>query len=70
VAAMNLHPVRRYREINGLTLRQLADIVGTTDATVSRIENGLQKPSLDLLQRFVDRTDLRPEDFLRQEAAE
>jgi transcriptional regulator with XRE-family HTH domain len=67
---MNSHPVKRYREINGLTLRQLADIVGTTDATVSRIENGLQKPSLDLLQRFVDRTDLRPEDFLRQEAAE
>jgi transcriptional regulator with XRE-family HTH domain len=65
-----MHPVKRYRELHGLTLRQLADLVNTTDATVSRIENGLQNPSLALLQRFVDRTGLKAEDFLRQEAAE
>jgi transcriptional regulator with XRE-family HTH domain len=65
-----MHPVRSYRELHGLTLRQLADIVDTTESTVSRIERGLQNPSLALLQRFVDRTGLRAEDFLRQEAAE
>jgi transcriptional regulator with XRE-family HTH domain len=67
---MNMHPARRYRKLHGLTLRQLGDVVEATGATISRIENGLQKPSLALLQRFVDRTGLRAEDFLRQEAAE
>jgi transcriptional regulator with XRE-family HTH domain len=67
---LRMHPVKRYRELHGLTLRQLADLVDTTDATVSRIERGLQSPSLALLQRFVDRTGLKAADFLRQEAAE
>ena len=67
---MNEHPARRYRKEHGLTVQALANIVGVSKVTVSRIENGLQTPSLALVQRFVDRTGLRAEDFLRQECAE
>jgi transcriptional regulator with XRE-family HTH domain len=70
VKRLKMHPVKQYRELHDLTLRELAVLVDTTDATISRIERGLQNPSLALLQRFVDRTGLKAEDFLRQEAAE
>jgi transcriptional regulator with XRE-family HTH domain len=70
VKRLKMHPVKQYRELHDLTLSELADLVDTSDATISRIERGLQNPSLALLQRFVDRTGLKAEDFLRQEAAE
>jgi transcriptional regulator with XRE-family HTH domain len=67
---INEHPVRRYRQQNGLTCEKLGKIVGCSKAQISKIERRLFNPSLALVQRFVDRTSLKAEDFLRQPTAE
>ena len=39
--------LRAKREAAGLTQRQLADLVGVTDQTISNIERGVTTPTLD-----------------------
>lgn len=39
--------LREMREAAGLTQRQLADLVGVTDQTISNLERGVTKPTLD-----------------------
>ncbi len=63
------HPVRRYRQEKELSLEQLADSVGATAASISRIETGLQNPGLDLLRRLVEVTGINPA-MLRPDLAE
>lgn len=46
--------IRHWREHRLLTLEQLADRVGTTHATLSRIERGLQPYSQPLLEAIAD----------------
>jgi DNA-binding XRE family transcriptional regulator len=43
----------------GLTQKELSQLVGTAQATLSRIENGLQDPSLGTLLRILDRCGFR-----------
>ena len=51
--------IREWRNDRGLTLEHLADRLGTTHATLSRIERGMQPYSQDILERLADalRTD-------------
>jgi transcriptional regulator with XRE-family HTH domain len=44
--------LRRWREHRGLTLEALAERVGTTHASLSRLERGLQPYAQDLLERI------------------
>ena len=70
---MNMHPLRRYREAKGLTLEAMANMLRVSGATISRIENGSQDPSMELLRRIVEHTDVKADDFLvrrKPEAAE
>lgn len=46
--------VRHYRCKAGLTQSQLADLVGTTKNTISRIERGESTPSVILAIKIVD----------------
>jgi len=49
--------LRVLRNRRGLTMRQLADALQTSDAQISRVENGQRKPSADLvfrISRFFD----------------
>jgi putative transcriptional regulator len=39
--------IRAHREAAGLTQRQLADLVGVTDQTISNLERGTTRPALD-----------------------
>lgn len=60
------HPLCKYRNINGLTLKDIAGLVGVEHASLSRIESGRQNPSLDLAARIAKATgifigDLRPD---------
>ncbi len=50
------HPLRRYREQHEVGLAVLAARAGTTPSSLSRIERGKQRPSLDLISRLVDAT--------------
>jgi len=42
------------RKTNGLTLRSLADLVGTSSATLSNYELGRKEPRLSTLERLVE----------------
>lgn len=60
------HPLRAYRVEQQISLQALADAVGVTKPTMSRIERGKQKPSLDLIDRLVSETGgaVTADDFL------
>lgn len=59
------HPVRRYRRENSLTLDQLAKLVKTSFATISRIEARRLQPTHDLLIRLSDATGISIDDIVR-----
>ncbi len=54
-AANELEPgyqVARLRMLRGLTQTQLAEMVGTRQPSIARLENGTNNPSLSFLQRI------------------
>jgi DNA-binding XRE family transcriptional regulator len=61
------HPLCKYRNHNDLTLKEVAERVGDVEhASLSRIESGKQKPSLELAARISKATgihirELRPD---------
>jgi transcriptional regulator with XRE-family HTH domain len=50
----NHHPFRIYRQTRELTVERAAEELGVSKATVSRIENGKQELSADLIRRIHD----------------
>src|SRR5437868_13232754 len=50
--------VRRRREQQGLSLRDVADITGVSASTLSRIENGAGKPDADNIARLASWLDM------------
>jgi transcriptional regulator with XRE-family HTH domain len=46
--------IRQWRHHRGLTLERLADLVGITHASLSRLERGLQPYSQGVLERLAD----------------
>jgi len=56
--------IRQWREYRGLTLEQLAARVGTTHATISRIERGKQPYSQPLLEAIADALGTDPASLL------
>jgi transcriptional regulator with XRE-family HTH domain len=60
------HPsyIRQWRENRGLTLEQLADRVGTTHASLSRIERGMQPYGQPLLEAIAEALQTDPASLL------
>ncbi|EFL52909.1 transcriptional regulator, XRE family [Solidesulfovibrio fructosivorans JJ]] len=48
------HPVRVLRSHRGMTLQQVADICGVTNAHISQIERGKRCMSTELLQKMAE----------------
>lgn len=44
--------LKQYRKENQLVQEQMAEIIGVTQGTYSRIENGIDIPSFDLAKRI------------------
>jgi predicted transcriptional regulator len=69
---MSTHPLRQFRERRGVSLDHLAQMVGTSKASLSRIETGGQTPSLALVGSLISASggELSANDFLplREEA--
>jgi DNA-binding XRE family transcriptional regulator len=51
------YQITRLRILRGLTQKELADRVGTTQSSIARLESGVAKPSLSFLQRVVAALD-------------
>lgn len=70
------HPLKTYREANGLTQEALGKELGVTDVTISRWETGARRIDDDLLPKVAEKTgipktELRPDLVeLLKEAAE
>jgi DNA-binding XRE family transcriptional regulator len=61
------HPLRQWRTTHNILLKNLAEQVGASMATLSRIERGLQFPRSRLMVKLVRATDLRLDDFMPAE---
>lgn len=48
------------REARGLTQRQLADMVGANQATISKIESGTGNPTLSMINRIAKALRVHP----------
>jgi transcriptional regulator with XRE-family HTH domain len=60
----NLGPrIRHYREQRGYTQEQLAQKLGKTKGYLSRIENGKERPNLELLANIADALGIRVKDL-------
>lgn len=60
------HPIALYRSALDQTQEALAKLLGTTPATISRIESGLRQPSVALTLKIeqvtgIPRAKLRPD---------
>jgi len=60
--------IKRFREDNALTLKDLADRTGLSAAVLSQIENHLISPPLGTLIRITRALELRPGHFFDQSA--
>ena len=58
--------VRRRREQQGLSLRDVADKTGVSASTLSRIENGTGKPDADNIARLASWLDIPIERVMHQ----
>lgn len=67
-----MNALKRYREARGLYQHELAKVLGTTTATVSRIETGIRYPSVKLMRRIMAATNgaITPNDFVMQATSE
>jgi transcriptional regulator with XRE-family HTH domain len=54
---MNEHPLRLWRKKNNVILTDFAKLAGTTASSISRVERGVQDPSLSLMMRIVRATN-------------
>jgi transcriptional regulator with XRE-family HTH domain len=50
--------IRHQRELQDLTMRQLADLVGISNPYLSQIENGLREPSERVLEAIADNLEM------------
>jgi transcriptional regulator with XRE-family HTH domain len=53
---MSDHPLRQWRTKNNITLLNFAKLCQTTAASISRIERGVQDPSLAMMVRIIKAT--------------
>jgi len=54
---MNEHPLRQWRRKNNVILTDFAKLAGTTASSISRVERGVQDPSLNLMVRIMKATN-------------
>ena len=62
--------LRKIRENRGISGRALALQVGVVPSQVSKIENGITNPSLDLLQRLCEALGITLGDFFAEDRSE
>ena len=56
--------IYKYRKAFGLTQKQLSDMVGKSEITISRFENGTKIPSVNTLTLLADALNITVDDLL------
>lgn len=57
--------LREARERQFVTQQELAERTGLTEATISRIENGLNQPRISTVRRLADALGVQPEELVQ-----
>jgi transcriptional regulator with XRE-family HTH domain len=57
--------IRHQRELQDLTMRQLADLVGISNPYLSQIERGLREPSERVIEAIADNLEMSAETLKR-----
>ncbi len=68
MAAME-HPLKTYRNMNGIPIGLMAAKMDVSKATISRIENGHTEPSFSFIRKVCRETGLTSADFVNFEPA-
>ncbi|MDH2472055.1 MAG: helix-turn-helix transcriptional regulator [Clostridium perfringens] len=62
---ISLKNIRSYRKLKGYSQLRLAEEIGTSAATISRLENDREKaPRLDVIEQIGDVLDVCPFDLM------
>ena len=56
--------IREWRKARGMTLKQLAESVGTSNQQISHLEKGRRRLSLEWMERIADALGCHPSDLL------
>lgn len=59
-----MNKIRKIRQAQGLTMRQLGDAIGCTEAAISFYERGLRQPDNDTLVRIASTLNVSVDDLL------
>lgn len=58
--------IKELREIHGISANKLAKSIDIDPSSISKIENGVSKPSIDLLIEICDFFDISMSDFFSE----
>lgn len=56
--------IRKYRELRGLSQKELADLIGVSNSRVSNWEQGINRPNADIISDLCKALDVSPSELL------
>lgn len=56
--------IRKYRELRGLSQKELADLIGVSNSRVSNWEQGINRPNADIISDLCNALDVSPSELL------
>ena len=63
--------IKKYRKEKGITLKELAELVGLTEATIQKYEAGnIKSIDIDMLHKLAKALDVSPENLTEWQAGE
>lgn len=56
--------IRKFRELRGLSQKELADLIGVSNSRVSNWEQGINRPNADIISDLCKALDVSPSELL------
>lgn len=56
--------IRKYRELRGLSQKELADLIGVSNSRVSNWEQGINRPNVYIISDLCKALDVSPSELL------
>ena len=59
--------IKKYRELNKMTQKDIAEILGVEPATISKYEAGTIEPSIESLKRLAETFNITVDELIKDE---
>ena len=56
--------IRKYRELKGISQKELANLIGVSNSRISNWENGINRPDADILAELCKALSVSPSELL------